>query len=69
MLDLLGIGEDLIVDGLELVGTWSEHLRDDVWSLPRWRELVAVLVALDEVKHQVPDVKRPTPHSMAVVPT
>ena len=56
------------VDGLELVGAWSEHLRDDVWSLPRWRELVAVLVALDEAEHQVPDVEGPTPHSMAVVP-
>ena len=28
-----------------------------------------VLVALDEVKHQVLDVEGPTPHSMAMVPT
>ena len=68
LLDVLGIDEDLAVDGLELVGAWSEHFYDDVWSLPWWRELVAVLIALDEVEHQVPDVEGPTPHSMVVVP-
>ena len=60
--------EDFALDGLELIGTWSEHLHDDVWSLPWRRELMAVLVALDEVEHQVPDVERPTPHSTVVVP-
>ena len=30
---------------------------------------MVVLVALDEVEHQVTDVEGPTPHSMAVVPT
>ena len=45
-----------------------EHLHDDVGSLPRQRELVAVLVALDEVDHQVLDVEGPTPHLMVVVP-
>ena len=68
MLDVLGIGEDLVVDGLELVGAWSKHLRDDVWSLPWWRELVAVLVALDEAGHEVPNIEGPTPHSTAGVP-
>ena len=29
---------------------------------------MAVLVALDEAEHQVPDVEGLTPHSMAVVP-
>ena len=29
---------------------------------------VVVLVALNEAKHQVPDVEGLTPHSMAVVP-
>ena len=29
---------------------------------------MAVLVALDEMDHQVPDVEGPTPHSTAVVP-
>ena len=29
---------------------------------------VVVLVALDEVEHQVPNVEGPTPHSTAVVP-
>ena len=51
MFDVLGVDEDFIVDGLELVGAWSEHLRDDVRSLPRRRELVVVLVALDNVEH------------------
>ena len=56
MLDVPCIGDDLAIDGLELVGAWSEHLHDDVRSLPQWRELVAVLDALDEVEHQVLDV-------------
>ena len=51
LLDVLCIDEDLTVDGLELVGAWSEHLRDDVRSLPWQRELVAVFVALDEAEH------------------
>ena len=44
-----------------------EHLHDDIRSLPWWRELVAVLVALDDVEHQVPDIEGPTPHSTVVV--
>ena len=67
MFDVLGVDEDFTVDGLELIGAWSEHLHDDVWSFPRWREHVAVLVALDEAEHQVPDVEGPTPHSMPMV--
>ena len=51
MFDVLGIDEDFAVNGLELIGAWSEHLRDDVHSLPWWRELVVVLVALDEAEH------------------
>ena len=68
LLDVLGIDEDFTVDGLELIGAWSEHLHDDVWSLPQWRELVAVLVVLDEAEHQVPDVEGLTLYSTAVVP-
>ena len=45
-----------------------EHLYDDVRSLPWQRELMAVLAALDEVEHQVPDIEGPTPYSTAVVP-
>ena len=67
MLGVPCIDEDLAVDGLELIGAWPEHLRDDIRSLPRWRELVVVLVALDEVEDQVSDVEGPTPHSMVVV--
>ena len=68
MFDVLGIDKDFTVDGLELVGAWSEHLCDDVRSLPRRREPVAVLVALGEVEHLVLDVEGLTPHSTAMVP-
>ena len=68
MFDVLGIDEDFAVGGLELVGAKSEHFREDVWSLPWWRELVAVLVALNEAEHQVPDVEGSIPYLMAVVP-
>ena len=68
MFDVPSVDEDFSLDGLELVGAWLEHLHDDVRSLPRRRELVVVLVALDEVEHQVSHVKGPTPHSTAVVP-
>ena len=51
LLDVPGIDENFTVDGLELVGVWSEHLHNDVQSLSRWRELVAVLVSLDEAEH------------------
>ena len=67
MFDVSGIDEDFIVDGLKLIGAWSEHLCDDVRSLPRRGELVVVLVALDEVENQVSDVERLTPHSTVVV--
>jgi len=46
-----GVDKDFALDGLEHVGAWSEHLRDDIRSLLRQRELVAVFVALDEVEH------------------
>ena len=68
MFDVPGVDEGFAVDGIELVGAWSEDLRDDIWSLPWRRERVAVLVALDEAEHQVPDVEGPTPHSTIVVP-
>ena len=67
MFDVLGIDEDFAIDGLELVGAWSEHLRDGVRSFPRWGELVTVFVVLDEAEYQVPDVEGPTLHPMAVV--
>ena len=69
MLDVPCVDEDLVVDGLELVGAGSEHFCDDVWSLPRRRELVMIFIALDEVEYQVPNVEGPTPHPTAVVPT
>ena len=67
LLDVPGVDEDLTIDGLELVGAWSEHLRDDIWSLPQRGELVVMLVALDKTEHQVIDVEGPTQHSTAMV--
>ena len=57
MFDVPGVDEDFAVDGLKFIGARSEHLHDDVWSLAWRRELVMVLVALDEAEHQVPDVE------------
>ena len=54
MLNVLGVGEDLTVDGFQLVGAWLEYFCDNVRPLPRWGELVAVLVALHEAENQVP---------------
>ena len=67
MLDVLGIDEDSTVNGLELVGARSEHLCDDVQSLPQRGELVVVLAALDKAEDQVSDIEGPIPYSMAMV--
>ena len=69
MFNVLGVDEDFAIDGPKLIGAWSEHLHDDVWSLPWWRELMVVFVALDKVEHQVPDIEGLTPHSTTVVST
>ena len=69
MFDVPGIGEDLAIDGFQLVGTWTEYFRADVRSFS-WRgELVAILVALHEAENQVPDVEGSAPHPSAVVPS
>ena len=48
LFDVLGIDEDFAVDGLKLVGAWSEHLRNNVCSSHGGESFVAVLVALDK---------------------
>ena len=68
LLDVPGIGEDLTIDGFQLVGTWPEYFRDDVWPFLGRGELVAVLVALHEAENQVPDIEGSVPHPLAVVP-
>ena len=68
MLNVLGIGEDLAVDGFQLVGAWPEYFHDNIRPLLGWEELVAVLVALREVENQVPDVEGLVPHRSAMVP-
>ena len=69
MLNVLGVGEDLTVDGFQPIGVWSEYFRDNVWPLPGWGELVAVLVALHEAENKVPDVEGSVPHPLAMVPS
>jgi hypothetical protein len=32
LFDIPRVGEELVVDGLELAGAWLEHPRDDIWS-------------------------------------
>jgi len=48
LLNVLGVDEDLTIDGFELIGAWPKHLRDDVQSLLRRGELVVVLAYLAE---------------------
>jgi len=56
-------------DGFQLVGAWTEYFRDDVWPFLGRGELVVVLVALYEMKDQVPDVEGLAPHPSAMVPS
>ena len=67
MLNVPGVGEDLAVDGFQLVGAWLKYFRDDVGPLLGRGELVMVLVALHEVENQVPDIEGSVPHPSAMV--
>jgi hypothetical protein len=55
--DVPRVGDDPPVLVLELVRAWSEHLVDDEWPLPRWRQLVPILAALNPSENEVPDVE------------
>ena len=66
--DVPGIGEDLAVDGFQLVGTWTEYFRDDVRPFLGWGELVAVVVALYKAENKVPDTEGSVSYPSAVVP-
>ena len=50
LFDIPSVGEDFVVRGTELVGPRPEYFHDDVWSFLGRGELVAVLVALYEMK-------------------
>ena len=69
LLNVLGVGEDLAVDGFQLVGAWPEYFRDDIWPLPGRGELVTVLIALHVAENQVLDVEGSVPHTSAMVPS
>ena len=57
LLDVLGVGEDLAVDGFQPVGAWVKYFRDDVGPFPGRGEFVAVLVALHKMEDEVSDVE------------
>jgi hypothetical protein len=65
--DVPHIGDDPLVLVLDLVGSRPEHLVDDECPLPRWRELVSVLVALNSSEDQISDVELARAHVALVV--
>ena len=69
MLNVLGVGEDLAVDGFQPIGARVKYFRDDVGPLLGQGEFVVVLVALHKAKDEVPDVEGSIPHPSALVPS
>jgi hypothetical protein len=65
--DVPCVGDDPPVLVLDLVGSGPEHLVDDEWPLPRWRELVSVLAAMNSSEDQVSDVELVRAHVALVV--
>jgi hypothetical protein len=55
--DVPHVGDDSHVLVSDLVCSGSEHLVDDERPLPRARELVPILAALNSSKDQVPNLK------------
>jgi hypothetical protein len=52
---------------LDLVCPRSEHLVDDKRPLPRWRQLVSVLAALNPSENEVADMELARAHVALVV--
>jgi hypothetical protein len=61
VLDVPRVGDDPPVLVMDLVCLWSEHFVDDERPLPRWRQLVSVLAALNSSENEVPDVELARP--------
>jgi hypothetical protein len=57
MFDVPRIGDDSSVLVSDLEGSGSKHLMDDEWPLPRRRELVSILAALNSSEDQVPHLE------------
>ena len=69
MLNVLGVVEDLAVDGFQPVGTWAKYFCDDIGPFLGRGEFVVVLVALHKTEDKVSDVEGSTPHPSVVVPS
>jgi hypothetical protein len=67
VLDVPCVGDDPAVLVLDHVSPWSEHFVDDERPLPRWRQLVLVLAALNSSENEVPDVELAWAHVTLVV--
>jgi hypothetical protein len=67
MFDVPCIGDDSSVLVSDLVRFGSEHLVDDEWLLPRGRELVSILAALNSSEDHVSDVELARAHIAVVV--
>jgi hypothetical protein len=65
--DVPCVGDDPLVFVLDLVRSWSEHLVDDEWPLPRWCELVPVLAALNSSEDQVFNMELARMHVALVI--
>jgi hypothetical protein len=67
MFDVPCVGDDPPVLILDLVRPWSEHLVDDERPLPRWRQLVPVLAALNPSENKITDMEHARAHVVLVV--
>jgi hypothetical protein len=65
--DVPCIADDPPVLVLDLVRPWSEYLVDDEGPLPRWRQLVPVLAALNPSENKVADMELKRTHVALVV--
>jgi hypothetical protein len=67
MFDVPCVGDDSSVLASDIVCSGSEHLVDDERPLPRGRELVSILAALNLSEEQVSDLELTRAHVALVV--
>jgi hypothetical protein len=65
--DVPCVGDDTPILIMDLVRPWSEHLVDDERPLPRWRQLVPVLAALNPSENKITDMEHARAHVVLVV--
>jgi hypothetical protein len=61
------VGDDPATLVPELECSWSKHLVNDEWPLPRGRKLVPILVSPNSSEHQVSDLELAAAHVALVV--